>query len=399
MNATMAIHPSSERNLALGYLRAFVTVLVVAHHAVLAYHPYAPTPGSFVSPPFLWSAFPIVDTQRWAGIDLFVAFNDAFFMALMFLLSGLFVWPSLQRRGVGDFLRERVLRLGVPFVVAALILAPLSYYPAYLQSGAEPGFKAYAAAWTSLGVWPAGPAWFLWVLLAFGIVAAVVYRIAPRCAETLGAWIAPRSLIVFFSALVAITALAYVPLALAFNPLSWASVGPFFVQSGRVLLYFSYFAIGVALGAWGVERGVFAEKSKLARRWFWWMPVAIVIFFALIALFVTLITSVSNNQPALGLEVATNIAFVMSCAASSLAFVALFIRFAQKRSWAFDSLSSNAYGIYLFHYVFVVSLQFVLLDASWSASAKGATVFLGALLLSWGTSASLRRISAIARVI
>src|SRR5689334_11058852 len=83
-------------NVALGYLRAFITLLVLAHHAVLAYHPYAPAPSShFSSQPLMWAAFPIVDTQRWRGIDLFVGFNDIFFMSLMFFLSGLFVWPSL----------------------------------------------------------------------------------------------------------------------------------------------------------------------------------------------------------------------------------------------------------------------------------------------------------------
>ena len=34
--------PSGSYNLAIGYLRAFITLLVVAHHSVLAYHPYAP---------------------------------------------------------------------------------------------------------------------------------------------------------------------------------------------------------------------------------------------------------------------------------------------------------------------------------------------------------------------
>ena len=29
---------------AVGYVRAFLTLLVVAHHAMLAYHPFAPGP-------------------------------------------------------------------------------------------------------------------------------------------------------------------------------------------------------------------------------------------------------------------------------------------------------------------------------------------------------------------
>ena len=36
---------SAPRNLAINYLRAFITLLVLAHHAALAYHPFAPRPA------------------------------------------------------------------------------------------------------------------------------------------------------------------------------------------------------------------------------------------------------------------------------------------------------------------------------------------------------------------
>lgn len=89
-----------QYNVAIGYLRAFVTVLVVAHHAALAYHPFAPAPiASLIAEPRLWPAFPVVDAQRRSGFSLLVGFNDAFFMSLMFFLSGLFVWKSLERKG------------------------------------------------------------------------------------------------------------------------------------------------------------------------------------------------------------------------------------------------------------------------------------------------------------
>jgi len=96
--------PQATYSLAIGYLRGFVTVLVLAHHAVLAYHPYAPPPAaSLLTPPRLWGAFPVVDNQKWPGFSLFVGFNDTFFMALMFFLSGLFVWSSLRRKGTAAF--------------------------------------------------------------------------------------------------------------------------------------------------------------------------------------------------------------------------------------------------------------------------------------------------------
>jgi hypothetical protein len=40
--ATAVKTPAKAYSLSIGYLRAFITVLVVAHHAVLAYHPFAP---------------------------------------------------------------------------------------------------------------------------------------------------------------------------------------------------------------------------------------------------------------------------------------------------------------------------------------------------------------------
>jgi glucans biosynthesis protein C len=68
------------------------------------------------------------------------------------------------------------------------------------------------------------------------------------------------------------------------------------------------------------------------------------------------------------------------------------VHFASIRSRVLDSLSRNAYGIYLIHYVFVVWLQYALLNAPLFAFAKAAIVFGGTLVLSWATSAALRRL-------
>ena len=130
-------HAATSRDAALDTLRAFVTVLVVAHHSVIAYALISPAaaPRSPVHP---WLAgIPIVDSHRLAVFDLFALFNDTFFMSLMFLLSGLFVGPSLARKGSASFLRDRALRLGAPFVVMAL-MTPLAYYPAYRAWAAAP---------------------------------------------------------------------------------------------------------------------------------------------------------------------------------------------------------------------------------------------------------------------
>jgi uncharacterized membrane protein YphA (DoxX/SURF4 family) len=93
--------------------------------------------------PRWWQAFPVVDSQRGAWASLLTGFNDNFFMALMFFLSGLFVWNGLKHKGAGGFLRGRLLRLGLPFAVATAILAPLAYYPTYLQMPGHSGFEGF----------------------------------------------------------------------------------------------------------------------------------------------------------------------------------------------------------------------------------------------------------------
>lgn len=220
-------------NVALGYLRAFITLMVLAHHSVLAYHPYAPAPAaSLVAQPRWWQAFPIVDSKRWAGSSLFVSFNDIFMMSLMFFISGLFVWKSLERKGGGNFVRDRLLRLGVPFVAAAAVVAPLAYYAAYLQTGAGASLGGFWREWISLGQWPAGPAWFIWLLLAFDCCAAALFALIPGWGEALARFVgALRRPAIFFGALLAVSAVVYILPAMVLGPSAWTGFGPFAFQT------------------------------------------------------------------------------------------------------------------------------------------------------------------------
>lgn len=381
---------TAPRFTALGYLRAFITLLVVAHHAVLAYHPYAPAPTAMDAPGWLWTAFPVVDAHRFAGVDLFVGFNDAFFMALMFLLSGLFTWPSLRRKAAAPYVGSRLLRLGVPFLWAAALVAPLAYYPTYLQSGGE-GVAGFVQTWLGLGAWPAGPAWFLWVLLVFDAIAALVYRLAPDGPDALGRWLSLRSPLACFGVLAVVASSAYLVLALIVDPFQWAHAGPFFVQTSRVLLYACYFAVGVVLGAAGMAEGLLAEGGWLARRWIGWTVAMPVAYMTLVVAFVMVI---SHPHPSRALVVFTDVAFVVSGLVSSFAALAFFLRFATRRVRMFDGLSRDAFGIYLLHYPFVTWLQFGLLGLAWPGAVKGVLVFVGAVSLSWGTVAVYRRVRA-----
>ena len=395
-----SLAPSRVRDTSFDYLRAFIVILVLLHHSVLAYAIIEPAQ----SRTFQIVSVPIVDLRRWPGFDILAIFNDAFFMSLMFLLSGLFVWPSLQRKGGTKFLRDRLLRLGVPFVVAIGILMPIAYYPSFAVTGAEPGFLAYARAWLSLGFWPSGPAWFISMLLLFDAIAAGLYALwrgRAASVQTRRQFHVLARPAAFVGVLLAFSALVYIPLALRFGPDSWLGFGPFAFQASRPLLYALYFMTGIWLGAVGTEAGLLAPNAGLARQWPTWVLAGIAAFVLRLVVIIALILPVVRaHQPvSFTLRLLSEITVVLCCGTISVAFVALFRRFATSHHAVLDSLSASSYGMYLVHYPIVVWLQFALLAVALSPIAKGLIVFVGAVALSWGFVVALRRVPAIARVI
>jgi hypothetical protein len=92
-------------------------------------------------------------------------------------------------------------------------------------------------------------------------------------------------------------------------------------------------------------------------------------------------------------------AFVLSCATISLAFLAVFLRFARMRSRVWNSLRVNAYGIFIFHFACVSWLQLLLLHALLPAPVKLGLVFTGAVAVSWGVTVALRCIPAVAAIL
>lgn len=177
----------SQTSQALKNLRAFAIVAVVSFHSVLAYLASQPAAAEpFDNPPYHWLATPILDQQRWLGFDIYAAFQYVALMPVMFFLSGIFVWPSLVRRGSWNFLYGRLLRIGLPFVLGVYLLMPIAYFPVYRVTAADPSWLAFWRHWIALPFWPGGPLWFLWQLLLFDILALILFLTAPRLIEILG---------------------------------------------------------------------------------------------------------------------------------------------------------------------------------------------------------------------
>jgi hypothetical protein len=280
-------------------------------------------------------------------------------------------------------------------VAAAAVIAPCAYYPMYLASGfANPNPADFFKRWLAIGNWPAGPAWFLWALLMFGCGAAGLSAAFPLWAEHVqrrfpAAFRRPAA---FFGGLAAASIVAYLPAALAVGPSGWTGWGPFAFQTSRLPLYAVWFFGGICAGAGG---DVLAPRVALARTWPRWLGWSASSFGILVILTHPAIRPASS----LPWDAAEALAWAVSCTAASLLALALFLRFANGRVRALDSLADNAYGIYLIHYPFVTCVQYALLRAPLPGAVKGCMATLAALGLSWAAVAGLRRRPAIRRIV
>ena len=383
---------TGARNAAFDRARSFIIILVLIHHSVIPYTYYGHT-----------------DRQSFLLFDAVVTFNDSFFMAAMFLLSGLFTWSSLRRKGVRDFLRGRALRLGLPFAVGAVILMPLAYYAVELRNaGPGTGFIAFWWKTVTIGPWESGPIWFLGVLLAFDMLAAVIYRVAPGIVEAIGR-VSTAKLdqpAYAFWMFLAASVVAYVPLDHHFGIARWYTLGPLAVQDDRVLLYLLYFFVGVGIGAVHGDRSLLSPDGALAQRWPLWLAATIVTYAGLIALiFYKREFLPDPNNPPQWWDNVHAFFFASFSASQTINLLALFLKFDNSGRSILDPLRETSFGIFLIHYVPLLWLQYALYGIALTpipqatAMLKALIVFAATLAISWLATLALRRIPGVTHVL
>lgn len=137
-------------------LRIYLTLLVIAHHAAIAY-------GGAGD----WGVKDLItDEISPVLLSIFNGVNQAYFMAAFFLLAGYFTPAALERKGATHFLTDRLLRLGVPLLLYTTLLVNLN---GYLLDR----FYHDTAYQLRIGYWP-GHLWFLQALLLFAVVYLLV---------------------------------------------------------------------------------------------------------------------------------------------------------------------------------------------------------------------------------
>ncbi len=148
---------TGTRILYIDNIRILLICLVIATHASITYGGpgswYFHDPGNAPGSPYI--------------LVLLNALNQSFFMGFFLLVSAYFIPGSLWRKGTGRYLRDRLIRLGIPLLAWILFLSPLLGYIVATATGEFSG--SFPAFWIGAFVpfqgLRLGLMWFVFFLL------------------------------------------------------------------------------------------------------------------------------------------------------------------------------------------------------------------------------------------
>ncbi|MBE9916466.1 acyltransferase family protein [Paenibacillus donghaensis] len=302
----------NKRMYFLDNLKIFLTILVLAHHAG---QPYGGSNG--------WWYFTTKDSP---GLGAFFAVNAAFFMSLFFLISAYFVPASLERKGLGSYLRERFIRLGIPLIIGFFLLIPFS--------------------------WPVinfGHLWFLQHLLIYSIIYAITQTFLLKPKNQNGNTQKPFPHIIKIFLFTAFVALITFIVRIWYPIDHWIGfLGFIQTEFAHVPQYVSFFIIGLTA----------AKHNWIVR-----IPKTI----GLICIMIGFISSVIlysekiTTFQAGGFNIGSlqySLFETFLCMGMCIGLIFLFQHILNKSSKLFQILSLNAFTVYIIHVPIVVILQY-----------------------------------------
>lgn len=196
---TTFVVSQNANNPRLDYLdatRAFALVLGIVFHASLSFMP-------------VFMGWAVQDVSTSPLVTMFMTVSHSFRMEAFFLLAGFFSHLTFHRKGAGEFVRSRLLRIVVPFVVGWFVLHPLVISGFIMGSASLRGdvdvWAGLLGGFQTLSTLPSGlfarsHLWFLYYLAMITALTLVVrglvnatgsWQVAiVRRADCLVAWLA-----------------------------------------------------------------------------------------------------------------------------------------------------------------------------------------------------------------
>lgn len=353
-----------QRIVYVDVIKVFLTCIVVAHHAGQA---YGPTGG-------VW---PVTDNNKTNWLGQFFFINASYMMGLYFFISGYFMLFSLQRKTNLQFIKDRLVRLGIPLLFFTFfIFLPFNYLGSSTSSNL---FVFFADTYFNKPPIATGHLWFVASLLMYSFIYLLLFPKRNELATVIA--VRPFRIAYLFLYIVLLT-LVTALVRLQYPIDVWCTwLIP--VEVAHIPQYLSLFLIGALF-----NRYQWLNSFKLSTG---------LLFFA----FAIVAYAANEYLPLYIKQYWLTESFIESllCIGISMALLTLFRHYGNRSYAVIRSLSNNAYGIYLFHLLIVIVLQMVLLSWNVNANIKFIVVTVMGITLSLGLSALLRKIELFKKVI
>ena len=329
-----------ERVHALDNLRAVAMLLGIVLHAGISFMLFK-------------SAWPVRDVEAHWSFDVMVGAIHGFRMQLFFFLAGFFARLLHERLGSRGFVKQRLVRVGVPLVVGGIAILPMVgiLWVAGVSQMAEPPVLPFEGRpeWRQI---PTGHLWFLQYLLVFYALAVALVaagrrlpgRVLPALDRAYEWWLRSR-----------FRALWLVPLTVVclWHGPMWGEVEEAGLGSAVRLRVVGYYGLFFAVGWWLHRRRILlGELSRFLKTSFVVALVAVVGHWSLLGAGPRLVPEDFTRAKIVSLSCAALYAWLMTFAVTGW-----FLRFAgQQRPWV-RYLADASYWCYLLHLVPVMWLQ------------------------------------------
>jgi fucose 4-O-acetylase-like acetyltransferase len=358
MNTMNSVPKPVERIHFLDNLRTFLIFLVIVYHS-----------GGVYESSGFWAPFWIIDDP--ATNDLVGILNlviDIFVMSLLFYVSGYFAPNSLASKQPAEFIRAKLRRLMLPWLLAVLFLMPL-YKVLFLYSRGLPQQE-----WTTYLYWNSGFSqswlWYLPILFLFDMIYLGLSRLSIRTANITMMKAVP---------LVFIIGLAYSFGMAVTGNWGWTLTPLFDFQNERLLIYFMIFL----LGALSEQLNLFGQESSTTKLYIAinatsWIPILGYLFFVLLPF---IKPGAVISTPMID-EFFKWVFFHLALLSLIYLNVVTFRNYFNRQGKLAAMINANSYNVYIVHIIVMGVIGLGLLNVQLNSLGKWVVLTVGTWLVS-----------------
>ncbi|MDB6007544.1 MAG: hypothetical protein JWR15_4531 [Prosthecobacter sp.] len=366
-------------------VRTFIIIGVVVLHGAVIYMNFDPV------------AFAVRDSQQSLVFTLIAMLLEPTQLTGLFFIAAYFALPSIGKRGSMSFLREKTLRIGLPWLAGVILIIPLLEY---MTAQSSLGWWEYCTSYYWAHEYHQGAYWYLGVLMLFFLLLAMVCAFFPGLSSRPSGITHPtwKMLAAFWL----VNSLGMFAVAVC-----WKDAGHFQIfghllafMPDRIQMYAAYFIMGLV--AWRHRWFTPGGFSPPMAPWLLLTVVSMTLYAFCRALSedarsVETLVSILHlqryqHQLQAALQMATlmkwmnSVWFNAASLSALMATCAVFQRFFNAPGPLLRSLSANSFGIYFIHSAILFPFAYFLTGYTLPLAIKAPGVIGVSLVLSWAVS-------------